>query len=208
MREGYWVREKNLEGGGGGRTVGGGGSNGQAAPLTAHRRRGRGADQGPLQSDLRRQRSTMLKTTTRTLLRRRRRRRTPWVTGFVYWGFFFLFLINSSVLCVLCVSVFGLLICWVLLFWFAFVLGNGDWSLPGQRRDVIFAGADVMVRFLFSVIFLFFFIFFWLRNCGLAVSELPVMGSPWASLAVGFARCGLRLDRLFLFLFFFFFFRF
>ena len=53
MREGYWVREKNLEGGGG-RTVGGGGSNGQRAPLTAHRRRGRGADQGPLQSDLRR----------------------------------------------------------------------------------------------------------------------------------------------------------
>ena len=32
----------------------------------------------------------------------------------------------------------------------------------------------------------FFFFFFLLRICGLAVSELPVMGSPWASLAVGY----------------------
>ena len=28
--------------------------------------------------------------------------------------------------------------------------------------------------------------FFLLRICGLAVSELPIMGSPWASLAVGY----------------------
>ena len=111
MREGYWVREKNLEGGGGGRTVGGGGSNGQRAPLTAHRRRGRGADQGPLQSDLRRLPVYDVEDDDEDLAAA-----TTTATDSVgYWvcvlGIFFLFLINSSVLCVLCVSVFGLLIC-------------------------------------------------------------------------------------------------
>ena len=51
-----------------------------------------------------------------------------------------------------------------------------------QRHDGIFAGAsDVMGSISHSLYF-----FFLLRIRGLAVSELPVMGSPWASLAVGY----------------------
>ena len=50
-----------------------------------------------------------------------------------------------------------------------------------QRHDEIFAGAsDVMGSISHSLYF------FLLRIRGLAVSELPVMGSPWASLAVGY----------------------
>ena len=53
-----------------------------------------------------------------------------------------------------------------------------------QRHDGIFAGAsDVMGSISHS---LYFFIFYLLRIRGLAVSELPVMGSPWALLAVGY----------------------
>ena len=118
-------------------------------------------------------------------------------------GDFFFFFWQTPLCSVLYVSVFGLLICWVLWFWFAFVLGNGDWSLPGQRRDGIFAGADVMGSISILCFFFLFFFYFLLRNCGLAVSELPVMGSPWASLAVGFDW-----TAWFCFCFFFFFFRF
>ena len=68
--------------------------------------------------------------------------------------------------------VFGLLLYWGLI------------SLPATtRRDEILPGAsDVMGSISHS---LYFFFFFCLRIRGLAVSELPVMGSPWASLAVG-----------------------
>ena len=52
------------------------------------------------------------------------------------------------------------------------------------RRDGILPGAsDVMGSISHS---LYFFFFFLLKICGLAVSELPVMGSPWAWLAVGY----------------------
>ena len=116
-------------------------------------------------------------TTTSSLQRQRRQRDRPWVTGFGFGlcigDFFFL----DKHLCALS----SVLVVWFaeFWFWFAVVLGNGVWSLPAtwwdfyrrQRRD----GFD----FSFSVFFL-------LRIRGLAVSELPVMGSPWASLAVGY----------------------
>ena len=62
-------------------------------------------------------------------------------------------------------SVFGLLLYWGLI------------SLPATtRRDGILPGAnDVMGSISHSL----YFFFFWLRIRGLAVSELPVMGSPW-----------------------------
>ena len=61
-------------------------------------------------------------------------------------------------------SNFGLLLYWVMGFDLC------------QRRDRIFAGAsDVMGSI--SILCIFFFL---LRICGLAVSELPVMGSLWA----------------------------
>ena len=60
--------------------------------------------------------------------------------------------------------VFGLLLYWGLI------------SLPATtRRDEILPGAsDVMGSISHSLYF------FLLRICGLVVSELPVMGSPWA----------------------------
>ena len=69
-------------------------------------------------------------------------------------------------------SVFGLLLYWGLI------------SLPATTRcDGILPGAsDVMDSISHSLYFFFFF--FWLRIRGLAVSELPIMGSPWAWLAV------------------------
>ena len=70
-------------------------------------------------------------------------------------GIFFFFLINTYVLCV----------------WFGFVLGF-DLSTSDDTTW--------WVQFLIICIFFFFF---WLRIRGLAVSELPVMGSPWAWLA-------------------------
>ena len=80
-------------------------------------------------------------------------------------------------------SDFGLLLYWVMGFDLC------------QRRDRIFAGASDMMGSI-SILCIFFFL---LRICGLAVSELPVMGSPWASLAVGYWAW---------FCYFFFFFRF
>ena len=60
-------------------------------------------------------------------------------------------------------SVFGLLLYWGLIS-----------LLVTMRRDGILPGAsDVM-----GILCIFFF---WLRIRGLAVSELPVMGLPWAS---------------------------
>ena len=103
--------------------LGGGGSNGQRAPLTAHRRRGRGADQGPPQSDLRRLPVTGLRCRCDEALRCEDddedlavATTTAATDSVGYWVcvlgiLFFFFFINSSVLCVLCVSVFGLLIC-------------------------------------------------------------------------------------------------
>ena len=74
-------------------------------------------------------------------------------------GIFFFFLINTSV--------FGLLLYWGLIF------------LPATtRRDGIHFSASNMMGSISDS--LYFFVFFWLRIRGLAVSELPVMGSPWA----------------------------
>ena len=85
----------------------------------------------------------------------------------MYWGFFFFFLINTSVFGLLEFSVFGLLLYWGLIF------------LPATtRRDGIHFSASNMMGSISDS--LYFFVFFWLRIRGLAVSELPVMGSPWA----------------------------
>ena len=71
-----------------------------------------------------------------------------------------------------------------------------------QRHDGIFASAsDVMGSISHS---LYFFIFFLLRIRGLAVSELPVMGSPWASLAVGYWAWFCYI-YIYIYIFFFFF---
>ena len=81
--------------------------------------------------------------------------------------FFFFFLINTSVFGLLEFSVFGLLLYWGLIF------------LPATtRRDGIHFSASNMMGSISDS--LYFFVFFWLRIRGLAVSELPVMGSPWA----------------------------
>ena len=71
-------------------------------------------------------------------------------------------------------SDFGLLLYWVMGFDLC------------QRRDEIFAGASDVMGSISNFLYSFFFIFYLLRIRGLAVSELPVMGSPWASLAVGY----------------------
>ena len=82
-------------------------------------------------------------------------------------GIFFFFLINTSVFGLLEFSVFGLLLYWGLIF------------LPATtRRDGIHFSASNMMGSISDS--LYFFVFFWLRIRGLAVSELPVMGSPWA----------------------------
>ena len=79
--------------------------------------------------------------------------------------FFFFFLINTSVFGLLEFSVFGLLLYWGLIF------------LPAMtRRDGIHFSASNMMGSISDS--LYFFVFFWLRIRGLAVSELPVMGSP------------------------------
>ena len=115
-----------------------------------------------------------------SLLRRRWWRRDRlWVTTFGFGlciGDFF-FLINTSMLCV----------------WFAFVLGNGVWSLYQRRRDVMgFARRQQRDGFDFYSLYFFFFL----------------IENPWAcreratcnGLAVGFACRGLLgLDRLVLF---------
>ena len=111
---------------------------------------------------------------------RRRRRDCPWVSGLLglilvcVLGifFFFFFLINTSVLCV-----------WFAEFyiWFAFVLGfdlsasdDATWWDSARRQRL-----DGLIGFNFWLS-----VFFWLRIRGLAVSELPIMGSPWAWLAM------------------------
>ena len=53
-----------------------------------------------------------------------------------------------------------------------------------------------------SITILYFF--FLLRICGLAVSELPVMGSPWASLAVGYWVWTAWFCYIYIYIFFFF----
>ena len=54
-----------------------------------------------------------------------------------------------------------------------------------------------------SISILCFFFFFLLRICGLAVSELPVMGSPWASLAVGYWAWTAWFCYIYIYIFFF-----
>ena len=67
-------------------------------------------------------------------------------------------------------SDFGLLLHWVMGFDLC------------QRRDGIFAGTSDGMGSI-SILCIFFIL---LRIRGLAVNELPVMGSPWALLAVGY----------------------
>ena len=110
-------------------------------------------------------------TTTSELQRRRWRHDHPWVTGFGFGlcigDFFLFFLINTSVLYVWFAG--------VLCFWFAFVLGF-DLSTSDDTTwwD---SASDVMGSISAS---LYYYYFFRLRIRGLAVSKLPVMGSPWA----------------------------
>ena len=65
--------------------------------------------------------------------------------------------------------VFGLLLYWGLI------------SLPATtRRDGILLGASDVIGSISDYIYIYIFFFFWLRIRGLAMSELFVMGSPWA----------------------------
>ena len=73
-------------------------------------------------------------------------------------------------------SVFGLLLYWGLI------------SLPATtRRDGILLGASDVIGSISDYIYIYIYIYFFflLRIRGLAMSELFVMGSPWAWLAVG-----------------------
>ena len=133
-------------------------------------------------------------TTTTSSLRRRDR---PWVSGLlglilvcVLGIFFFFFFFFYKHLCALC------LVCWVLCL-VCFCIGV--WSLCQRRRDVM-PGASNVMGWLGSISDS---ILFFLVENGLAVSELPVMGSPWAWLAMdglGFVI------YIYIYIFFFFFF--
>ena len=96
-----------------------------------------------------------------------------WFIGFDFGlciGDFFFFLINTSVLCV-----------WFAEFcvWFAFVLGF-DLS---ASDDATWCQAPA-TWWVDWIQFLTLYFFFFLVENGLAVSELPIMGSPWAWLAM------------------------